>query len=71
MLHLFTGRDTSYLQSLVTSNHSRLGISLVVSILVALWSALYGTMTLMESLNVIYEEQEKRGTYAFTWFPLR
>jgi membrane protein len=56
---------TDYLQALISSNHSRLGIGLVIGFLVALWSAQYGSATLMESLNVIYGEQEKRGALRF------
>lgn len=56
---------TDYLQALINANHSRLGIGLVISFLVALWSAQYGSATLMESLNVIYGEQETRGAIRF------
>ena len=51
-----------YLQSVVTSSHSRLGISLFFSVIFGLWSARYGVSTTIASLNVIYGEQEQRGT---------
>jgi membrane protein len=54
-----------YLQALVSPSQSKFGTGLVVSFLVALWSAQYASATLMESLNVIYGEQEKRGTLRF------
>lgn len=58
---------TKYLKSIVHSSSSTLGLSLVIGTLIALWSAMYGTESVMGALNVIYEEQEKRGT---VWFYL-
>jgi len=55
----------TYLKSLVSSSSSRLGISLLVSVLIALWSARAGTVSLIQALNVTYEEPEKRGTLRF------
>jgi membrane protein len=52
---------TTYLKSLVSSGSTKLGISLIVGVLVALWSARAGTLSLIEALNVTYEEPEKRG----------
>jgi membrane protein len=52
---------STYLTNLVSSNASRLGFGLIISVLFALWSARAGTVSLMEGLNIAYEEQEKRG----------
>jgi membrane protein len=56
---------TDFLKSLVSSSSSKLGISLVVNILIALWSARAGTVTLIQALNITYEEPEKRSTLRF------
>jgi membrane protein len=59
------GLITTYLKSLASSSSSKLGFSLVVSLPIALWSARAGTVTLIEALNIVYEEQEKRSTLRF------
>jgi membrane protein len=51
----------TYLESLVHAGSSKLGIGLIVSVLFALWSARAGTVSLIEGLNIAYEEPEKRG----------
>jgi membrane protein len=56
---------TAYLKSLVSSSSSRLGISLLISLLIALWSARAGTVTVIAALNITYEESEKRSTLRF------
>jgi membrane protein len=56
---------STFLTTLIHSGSSRLGIGLVVSILFALWSARAGTVSLMEGLNIAYEEQERRGTLRY------
>ena len=38
-----------------------LGVTFVIGILVALWSANAGTKAIIDALNVVYEEEEKRG----------
>ena len=55
----------AYLRSLLHSSPSKLGISLLISVLIALWSARAGTVTLIQALNITYEESEKRGTLTF------
>jgi membrane protein len=55
----------NYLQSIVSTGSSKLGISLVVGVLIALWSARAGTVSLMQALNLTYEEPEKRGVIRF------
>jgi membrane protein len=42
-----------------------LGVGAVGGLLVALWSASAGVRTLMEALNIAYDEEEKRGTLRF------
>lgn len=55
----------TYLNSIVKASSSKLGWGLVVSVLIALWSARAGTVTLIQALNIVYEEQEKRGFFRF------
>ena len=55
----------NYLRSIVSTGSSKLGISLVVGVLIALWSARAGTVSLMQALNLTYEEPEKRGVIRF------
>jgi membrane protein len=55
----------TYLKSLVSAGSSKLGISLIVGVAVALWSARAGTVSLIQALNVAYEEPEKRGVIRF------
>ena len=42
-----------------------LGISAVVALVIALWSAGAGVRALMTALNIAYDEQEKRGVIRF------
>jgi len=49
----------------VSSNSSKLGIGLIVSVAIALWSARAGTVSLIQALNIVYEENEKRGAIRF------
>jgi membrane protein len=53
------------LQSLVQSPKTGIGISLVVNVVIALWSARAGTGTLMTALNIAYGEPEKRNVVRF------
>ncbi len=50
------------LNAVVSAGNSQLGISLVVSVLAALWSASGGTTNLMKAINIAYDEEEGRGT---------
>jgi membrane protein len=50
------------LNAIASSSGGTLSISLVVSILAALWSASSGTGHLMAAVNAAYDEQETRGT---------
>ncbi|MGH7087484.1 MAG: YihY/virulence factor BrkB family protein [Stellaceae bacterium] len=56
---------STQLTTVTSSSHSTLGIALVLSILVALWSARSGTASLMTALNISYAEEEKRGFIRF------
>jgi membrane protein len=53
------------LHALTAAPQAKLGISLIVSLLVTLWSAMSGVGTLMQALTVAYEERERRGILAF------
>lgn len=54
------------LHSLTGSSQTTLGVSLLFSVLVALWSATKGASALMTGLNVVYDEDEKRGFFKTT-----
>src|SRR5216684_9354418 len=47
------------LHSLIAAPPAKLGLGLIVSLLLALWSAMSGTGALMRALTVAYEEQER------------
>lgn len=49
------------LEAITRSSGGALTVGLVVSLLVALWSASSGTSNLITAVNIAYEEQEKRG----------
>ncbi|MHA6783043.1 YihY/virulence factor BrkB family protein [Pseudonocardia saturnea] len=49
------------LQSLTAPEGTALGIGLIVSVLLALWSASGGTANLMTAINLAYDEDETRG----------
>jgi membrane protein len=53
------------LHSLIAAPPSKLGIGLIISLALALWSAASGTGTLMQALTVAYEETNTRGIIAF------
>jgi len=53
------------LGEVASSDRTALGVGSTVAILVALWSASAGMRTLMQALNVAYEEEETRGTIRF------
>jgi membrane protein len=56
---------TEQLTAIVQGNQSKLGIGLIVSLLIALWSANSGTSAMMSALNVAYAEREKRSMPAY------
>jgi membrane protein len=49
------------LQELAKADTKALGLGVAGGVLLALWSASAGVRTMMEALNVAYEEKEKRG----------
>lgn len=49
------------IRRLVTAGSGALGFGAIVGILVALWSANGGTKAMFDSLNVVYDEKEKRS----------
>jgi membrane protein len=49
------------LKQLVSAGGGKLGLGAIMGILVALWSANGGTKAMFDSLNVVYDEHEKRG----------
>ena len=51
---------TAQLQAIVSSNNASLGLSLVVSVGIALFSASKGMQALVIALNVAYDEEETR-----------
>lgn len=53
------------LHVLVSAPHEGLGIGLVLSVLIALWSAMNSTVALMTALTVAYEGREGRGVLHF------
>ena len=56
---------TTQLHDLATTDQSALGIGAVGGLVVALWSASSAVRTLMEALNVAYNEEERRGMISF------
>lgn len=52
-------------RSLVSHGTTTLGVSLVVSSAIALWSASTGTKSLLSALNLAYEEEEHRSFIRF------
>jgi membrane protein len=51
--------------TLVSQGKATLGVSLLVSTAIALWSSSTGTKSLLSALNMAYEEQERRGFLGF------
>jgi membrane protein len=49
------------LNTLAGAGNGALSIGLVISVLVALWSASTGTSNLMAAVNIAYDQQESRG----------
>jgi membrane protein len=53
------------LNRLISAPRQALGLGLSVSLLLALWYSMSGTGTLMQALNVAYEERDTRGILAY------
>ncbi|WP_245396612.1 YihY/virulence factor BrkB family protein [Jiella sonneratiae] len=58
------------LQRLTSSADSTLGLSLVVSLAISLWSANAGVKALFEAMNVAYDEKEERSFVKLTFVSL-
>jgi membrane protein len=56
---------TGQLHDLASTDRTALGVGAIAGILLALWSASSAVRTLMEALNVAYDEEETRGTIRF------
>jgi membrane protein len=56
-----TGLLGDQLKGLTESSNSALGLSLLVSVAVALWGATRGIKGLISGLNIVYGEDEQRG----------
>lgn len=56
---------STQLHALISAPRDALGLGLIVSLLLTLWSAMSGTGTLMQALTVAYEENENRGVIGF------
>jgi membrane protein len=56
---------TAQLHDLASTDRTALGIGAIGGLLLALWSASSAVRTLMEALNVAYDEKETRGTIRF------
>jgi membrane protein len=53
------------LHGLIANPPAKLGIGLILSLLLTLWSAMSGASTLMQALTVAHEETDDRGVLAF------
>lgn len=53
------------LNVLISAPAERLGIGLIVSVLIAIWSATSGTSAMMNALTIAYEGKEERGLLHF------
>jgi membrane protein len=56
---------TGQLHDLASTDRTALGLGAIAGILVALWSASSAVRTLVEALNVAYDEEEQRGMIRF------
>ena len=61
---------STQLHSIIGNPPSALGIGALLSIIVALWTASAGTKSIMKSLNIVYDEPEKRGFIKFNLWSL-
>lgn len=56
---------SAQLHALISAPRDALGVGLIVSLALTVWSAMSGTGTLMRALTAAYEEQERRGLIGF------
>ena len=52
---------TDQVTALTTRGRQTLGIGLILSVVIALWSASAGISNLLTAINIAYDEEEKRG----------
>ena len=55
----------NWVHTLVSRGSGTLGVSLLISTLIALWSSSTGTKAILSALNLAYEEQERRSFIRF------
>lgn len=60
-----TSLVSEQLHGLARASEGTLGVSLLVSVAIALWGATRGVKGLMSGLNIVYAEDEKRGFVAY------
>ncbi len=48
---------------LVSKGDAKLGFGFIIGLVIALWSANAGMKAIMDALNIVYEEKEKRGFF--------
>lgn len=53
------------IHTLVSKDHGTLTISLIVSVLVTMWSSSAGTKSMLAALNMAYDEKETRSFFRF------
>lgn len=53
------------LKSLTSTSSAGLSFGLALSVLLALWGATRGVKAVMDSLNIVYDEPEKRGFFRY------
>lgn len=49
------------MQRVAAQGHSKLGFALIVSLVISLWSANASMKSVFDALNLVYDEEEKRG----------
>ncbi len=59
------GLISTQLKTLTSHSAQTLGISFIISLLVALWGSLWSTTSMMSALNMAYGEEEKRSTVRY------
>ncbi|MGH7052820.1 MAG: YihY/virulence factor BrkB family protein [Stellaceae bacterium] len=59
------GLISTQLHSLTSHSSQTLGISFIISLLVAIWGVMSGTTSMMSALNMAYGEAEKRSLFRY------
>ena len=59
------GLISTQLHSLTSHSAQTLGISFIISLLVAIWGVVSGTTSMMSALNMAYGEEEKRSLFRY------